>query len=227
MYMHVCTQHSICKSYSMPNMLLNKILHGLTCHINSPRHYVLEFTSEGIFFFLQLFSCYKTDFSMYYNELSCQYPQTKRQLARNISVFKAWSSNNIITKTHFLSCNIKEEVIPGLISYSLPLMSEHLVSDHQWSLHNCCSPYHPDHQKIHLGWSPGACRVSPPAALHPSADQQLFKVARPPASSLCTGNQRNHTPEITSICMIIWESHLGFGVSVEFSGKKVSDWLVI
>lgn len=37
--------------------------------------------------------------------------------------------NNRITETHFLPCNI-QEVIPGLISYSLPLMSEHLVGDH-------------------------------------------------------------------------------------------------
>lgn len=130
---------------------------------------------------------------------------------------QSWNFNNIITKTHFLPCNTKDEVILGLISYSLPLISKHLVSDHLWSLHNCHCPYHADHHRKkkdkHWGWRSGACRVSPPAALHPLADQQLFKGA----SGLGTENQRNHTPEITSICMIIWDPRLGFDVSVQFS----------
>lgn len=38
-------------------------------------------------------------------------------------------------------------MISGLISYSLPIMSEHLVSDHHRSSHSRCCLHHPDHQK--------------------------------------------------------------------------------
>lgn len=50
---------------------------------------------------------------IFHNGLSCQYPQTKRHPARNTLTYspQSWSFNNIITKTHFLSCNIKDEVI--------------------------------------------------------------------------------------------------------------------
>lgn len=71
--------------------------------------------------------------------------QSQKYLSYRISS-QSCNFSSTITKTNFLPRNIKDGVIPGFISYSLPLMSEHLVIDHRWSVryHRC--PYHPDRQ---------------------------------------------------------------------------------
>lgn len=162
------------------------------CHINSSQQ-ALDSLCSNIY----------TASSFFFTVGFCKSSQTRTQPVRNTS--QSWYFNKIIAKCNYF---------PEIVRMQWFLLSEHMVGDHQWSLHSCHCLCHSDHlKKVYSGWHPEAgCWVSPPAALHPLADQQLFKVARPPASSLSIGNQKNHTPEITSICMIIWHPHLGFGV---------------
>lgn len=137
----------------------------------------------------------------------CKSSQTRTQPVRNTS--QSWYFNKIIAKCNYF---------PEIVRMQWFLLSEHMVGDHQWSLHSCHCLCQTDHLKKSLfrltSRSPllGFSSCSSASFSSSAAIQDSFKVARPPASSLSIGNQKNHTPEITSICMIIWHPHLEFCV---------------